>query len=102
MDFEQYWQLIGGDIHFSDRKTAAADLWAQHPEKHEAIIDWLKTHGRYPGRNPYFFIQDFQLRRRKILTYNDYVNRYHTDAELDGWVRKHLPEEQRTIYIKMN
>ena len=63
MDFNDYWQLIGGDVKFSDRKTATENLWAQHPEKHEAIIGWLKKHGQYPGRNPYFFILDWQQKR---------------------------------------
>ena len=61
MDFNTYWTSIGGDINFADRKTAAENAWSLCPEeKQQAIMDWLKRHGRYPGRNPYFFILDFQ------------------------------------------
>ena len=102
MDFEQYWQLIGGDVHFSDRKAATETLWAQHPDKHNAIIEWLQQHGRYPGRNPYFFILDFQVnkKRRQVMSFTDYYAKYGTTEETDGWKRQFIPEEQKTIYVK--
>ena len=63
MDFEHYWQLIGGEVNFSDRKSAAEKVWSLcTPEKQQAIIEWLQTHGRYPGRNPYFFVLDFEVK----------------------------------------
>ena len=102
MDFEQYWLLIGGDVNFHDRKTATETLWQQHPEKHSAIIDWLQKHGRYPCRNPYFFILDWQVRQQQpqILSFDDYYKRYGTTEEKDGWTKKFLPEERKTIYVK--
>ena len=61
MDFEQYWKSIGGDVNFADRKTAAEGAWNRCAlDKQQAIMAWLQIHGRYPGRNPYFFILDFQ------------------------------------------
>ena len=101
MDFEQYWQLIGGSVNFSDRKTAAEKVWSLcPPEKQRAIIAWLQTHGRYTGRNPYFFILDFQIKRSQVLTMNEYYTRFGTTEEQDGWRREFRPEEQRTVYIK--
>ena len=103
MDFETYWQLIGGDVNFSNRKMAAEQAWSLcASEKQQAIIEWLQKHGRYPGRNPYFFILDFQLKRRQVLSFDAYYARYHTTEEQDGWKRTFLPKEQRTIYIKNN
>ena len=63
MDFEQYWTLIGGDANFANRKEAAKNAWDSHPDKQAAIIAWLRKHGAYRGRNPYFFIQDFRERQ---------------------------------------
>ena len=101
MDFEQYWTLIGGNVNYADRKTAAQRAWSLcAPEKKQAIITWLQTHGRYPGRNPYFFILDFQNKRRQILSFNDYYARFGTTEEQGGWERKFLPEQQKTIYVK--
>lgn len=100
MDFNNYWTLIGGDINFADRKAAAEKAWSLcAPEKQQAIIQWLQTHGRYPGRNPYFFILDFQLKRTQKLTYEQYYAKYHTTLETDGW---HMvnPTGNRVIYMK--
>ena len=102
MDFEQYWQLIGGNVQFSDRKAATETLWAQHPEKHDAIIQWLQKHGQYTGRNPYFFILDFQVnkKRRQELSFNEYYQRYGTTEEQGGWQRQFIPQQQTTIFVK--
>ena len=64
-DFETYWTKIGGDIHFADRKAATELEWNKHPDKHKPIILWLVEHGKYPQRNPFFFIQDFKIKRPK-------------------------------------
>ena len=99
MDFNDYWLLIGGDVNFSNRKVAAEQAWNNHPEKQEPIIRWLKKHGAYPGRNPYFFILDFQLKRQQTLSYADYYARYGTTEERDGWKMAN-PTGQKVIYVK--
>ena len=33
IDFETYWEKIGGDIHFANRKAATEREWARHPDK---------------------------------------------------------------------
>ena len=102
MDFEQYWTLIGGDVNFSDRKTASEKAWFLcPPEKQQAIIHWLRTHGRYPGRNPYFFILDFQVQKqaRQTLSFADYYARFGTTEEQDGWHMAN-PTGNKVIYVK--
>ena len=64
-DFETYWTKIGGDINFANRKAATEIEWAKHPDKHRPIILWLVEHGKYPQRNPFFFLQDFKVRQPK-------------------------------------
>ena len=100
MDFEQYWTLIGGDVNFANRKSAAEQAWSLcSPDKQQAIILWLQKHGRYPGRNPYFFILDFQTKRRQTLTFAQYYAKYGTTEELDGWHQAN-PTGNQVIYIK--
>lgn len=100
MDFNNYWTLIGGDTNYANRKVAAEKVWDLcSPEKQEAIIHWLQTHGRYLGRNPYFFILDFQVKQRKVLSYDDYYAKYHTTEERDGWKMEN-PTGQQVIYVK--
>ena len=100
MDFNNYWQLIGGDVNFSNRKAAAERVWSLcTPEKQQAIIEWLQTHGRYLGRNPYFFILDFQVKHRQTLSFNAYYAKYGTTEPRDGWKMAN-PTGNKVIYIK--
>ena len=64
-DFETYWASVNAGAIFEDRKEAAREAWNQNPQKQVPIIRWLKKHGAYPGRNPYFFILDFKVRQRQ-------------------------------------
>ena len=99
MDFNIYWTLIGGDKHYADRRAAAEKAWAEHPEKHFAIITWLRAHGKYPNRNPYFFILDFQSKRTQTMSYQQYYAKYGTTEERDGWKMEN-PTGNRVIYVK--
>ena len=99
MDFNIYWTLIGGDMHFADRREAAKRVWDAHPEKHFAIITWLRAHGKYPDRNPYFFILDFQNKRTQTMTFQQYYAQYGTTEERDGWKMEN-PTGNRVIYVK--
>ena len=65
MDFNTFWELMGAEETFPHHKQAARIEWDKHPEKQEAIIQWLKQHGRYKKRKPNFFIQDFKLKATK-------------------------------------
>ncbi|MBO5553211.1 MAG: hypothetical protein J5937_03300 [Paludibacteraceae bacterium] len=100
MDFNHFLTLFQPDEQFKSRLGAAQQLWEQcSPTKQQAIIAWLETHGRYPGRNPYFFILDFKPQQMQ-LSYAAYYDRYGTTEERDGWKRQFLPEKHTTIYIK--
>ena len=101
MDFETYWTLFRPDEQFENRREAAELEWNKHPEKHEAIIAWLRKHGAYKGRNPYFFILDFQVKqpRQQVLTYAAYYAKYGTTAPRDGWQMAN-PTGNQVIYIK--
>ena len=98
-DFETYWEKIGGDVHFANRKAATEREWAKHPDKHKAVILWLVKHGTYPHRNPFFFIQDFKIRPVMTLSFDAYYARYGTTAEQDGWHMEN-PTGQQVIYVK--
>ena len=70
MDFYEYWRAMNPLPEYDNRKMAARKAWDEHPEKHQAIMAWLKKHGDYPARNPYFFILDFTPPRPKGLPHN--------------------------------
>ena len=101
-DFETYWALFKPDVQFENRRDATRIEWdACPPDKQQAIIAWLRKHGAYRGRNPYFFIQDFRVRQPKqqVLTYADYYAKYGTTEERDGWKMTN-PTGQKVIYVK--
>ena len=61
MDFETFWELFSPDTCFLNRFEAARKAWDNTPaDKQQAIIAWLRQHGAYKKRNPYFFILDFR------------------------------------------
>ena len=101
-DFETYWALFKPDEQFENRKDATQIEWnACPPDKQQAIIAWLRKHGAYKGRNPYFFIQDFRvmLPKQQVLSYAAYYARYGTTEERDGW-RMENPTGNQVIYVK--
>ena len=100
MDFNRFLTLFQPDKEFTNRLGAAQRLWDQSsPTKQQAIIAWLETHGRYKGRNPYFFILDFKPQQMQ-MSFADYYAKFGTTEEQGGWKRKFIPEESKTIYIK--
>ena len=101
-DFETYWALFKPDEQFENRRDATQIEWDACPlEKKQAIIAWLRKHGAYKGRNPYFFIQDFRVRQPKqqVLTYAAYYAKYGTTLERDGWKMTN-PTGNQVIYVK--
>ena len=102
MDFDTYWTLFSPDEQFENRRYAAEQEWNRHPEKHDSIIAWLKKHGAYKGRNPYFFILDWQVKqpRQQMLSFNAYYAKFGTTEEQGGWKRVFIAEQQKTVYIR--
>ena len=62
--FEDYWRAMQPAARYEDRRIAAEFEWDHSPEKQAPIMAWLKRHGPYPDRNPFFFIQDFTVKSK--------------------------------------
>ena len=90
MDYtiDDYWAAIQPDAKYDNRKEAARQEWDSHPEKHAPIMRWLKLHGAYPQRNPYFFIQDFTVRAAK--------------TEPENWNGRALDPKKQYVTAKYN
>ena len=101
MDFNSFWTLFKPDKEFENRMGATQRAWNNcSPAKQSAIIAWLQTHGSYKGRNPYFFILDFKP-QQQTMSFSDYYKKYGTTVEVDVWKRKYIPEEEKTIYVRI-
>lgn len=71
LGFDKYWEGMSPSVEFQDRHAATERLWFTTPDdKKQAILNWIKSHGAYPGRNPYFFILDFKMKRKQPKNLN--------------------------------
>ena len=107
MNFEDFWKLVEhhGRVAYFYKNEAEA-LWSTFcPKDQEAIYAAIKDKlraGKFVHFVPTNAIRDNKPRAPvwKILSYDEYVRTYHTDLEKDGWTKKFLPDEHRTIFIK--
>jgi hypothetical protein len=104
---EDIWALLRPEGEYKRRRGACERLWKSYgPEKQEAIyakIQGKLARGEFVNENPYFAIEDnarVPKVRKMVITAEEYYRRYGTQENHDGWVRTHIPEEQRTVYIK--
>ena len=104
--FDFLWQMLDKHGVIERYKADCARLWDtftldQQRAIYRSIRDKLRA-DEFVNYHPVKAIRDNIPKppKYKILSYGEYVARYHTDAEMDGWKRKHLPDQQKTIYIK--
>ena len=107
MDFEKIWEKLSkrGRVAYLYR-TECEYIWKQFsPEQQQAIYNAICKkieEGRFIHFNPANAIRDNvpQQTGPQILSFDDYYKRYGTTEDTDGWHRKFLPEEHKTIYVK--
>ena len=105
---EDIWALLAPEGEYKRRRGACERLWGGYGvARQEAIyqrIEGKLARGEFVNENPYFAIEDNARelkRRRQVITADEYYRQYGTQENLDGWVRTHIPEEQRTVYVKV-
>ena len=104
MDFDKFWTLVKehGNVAYY-HKSECEDLWSTlSPEKQQAVYEAIHeklTSGKFVHYNPAIAIRDNQP-KMQIISGDEYYRRYQTQANQDGWVRKFIPEQQKTIYVK--
>ena len=81
------------------------DLWNSFsPVQQQNIfcrIEEKKKRREFVDYNPLLAIRkNMEGPRPQVLTYYEYVGRFGTTEEKDGWRRVFQPEKQRTIYVK--
>ena len=109
MDFEIFWKIVEQHGHVARFYRAECEAqWknfsaAEQQAICDAISGKLQT-GRFVHYNPAIAMRDNAPKAPKIqiMSSEDYYRIHHTQANLDGWVRTFLPEQQKTIYIKQN
>ena len=98
-EFEEFWDLYNPEPQFTNRRAATQIEWDKcSAAKRQAMMDWLQKNRPPQGRNPYFFVQDFVV-RKQVLSYADYYARYGTTEPRDGWKQTN-PTGNKVIYVK--
>ena len=89
-------------------KTAAClRLWESLNEQQQqhiyhTIRNKLQA-GKFVHYDPVKAVQENIPRvRTLVITADEYYRQYGTQTAQNGWVRKHIPEEQRTVYVKQS
>ena len=105
VNFSELWVLLRQHGSSNKYETECAALWASYtPDMQERIYTSIRTklaQGRFVHYDPLRAIKEnAHAMRQQTLSYAAYYKRYGTTEERDGWQRKFIPEEQRTVYIK--
>ena len=104
--FKHIWALLsshGGVAVFYKEETAR--VWNEYTiEQQREIYRSIRAklqNGKFVNYVPYKAIQEnAPKKQQQTLSYAEYVKRYRTTEERDGWGRHFLPEKQTTIYVK--
>ena len=102
IDFNEFWEAYKPDIiRFPNRKAATFLEWRKRSSAaQKAMLDYVKTKGAPPWKNPFFFVVDFPEPQHQTLSYEAYYAKYGTTEDRDGWRRVFIPEQRKTIYVK--
>ena len=103
--FEDMWSVLY-DHGASDKKEEGTRrYWASlTPEQqHEAFTTISKKlkEGKFVQYDPIRAIKEnIKPVCALQMAFEDYYKKYGTTEDTDGWKRKFLPEERRTVYVK--
>ena len=59
----------------------------------------IVTRNAAGGPNPYFFVQDFRVKRQQTLSFAEYYAKFGTTELRDGWKMEN-PTGEKVIYVK--
>ena len=102
--FEDFWNLVKGRGHVAHfYRLECEALWKNYtPAQQQAICDAIERkirRGAFVHFVPTKAMQD-NAPKQEIISYDEHYRRFGTDVPQNGWQRVHLPEQQKTIYIK--
>ena len=104
--FDFLWQLLESHGVIPNKRAEAAELWNKYDLQQQRYIyrsirDRLRD-GKFVNYNPVLAIiaNAPKVKKSIILSYADYYRTFGTTEEQDGWKKKYLPDQQKTIYVK--
>ena len=106
--FLSLWQLLYEHGASAKKEEGTRRYWTTLPPEQQRqvfnIISTKLSKNQFVQYDPIRAIKE-NLRlcshQPQTLSYADYYTRYGTTEECDGWKRQYLPDQQKTIYVKM-
>lgn len=106
--FYYLWALLVEHGAIPNKKNECEQLWNSFSLEHKRqIYTNLRAkirQGKFVNYNPVQAVKDNAPRApvMKIISSDAYYQMYGTQEEKDGWHRKFLPNQHKTIYYKQN
>ena len=104
--FCHIWDLLVSHGVVPSEKQQAQSVWNtynldQKRAIYRAIRDKIRA-GKFVNYHPALAIRENAPKAPRVLIISaaDYYRKYGTQANQDGWVRKFLPDQHKTIYVK--
>ena len=92
--------IVPDEIHDAEEEWNKYSL-DQQRAIYRAIRDKIRA-GKFVNYHPVLAIRENAPKAPRILVISaaEYYRKYGTQANQDGWVRKFLPDQHKTIYVK--
>ena len=92
--------IVPDEIHDAEEEWNKYSL-DQQRAIYRAIRDKIRA-GKFVNYHPVLAIRENAPKAPRIIVISaaDYYRKYGTQANQDGWVRKFLPDQHKTIYVK--
>ena len=92
--------IVPDEIHDAEEEWNKYSLQQQRAI-YRTIRDKIRA-GKFVNYHPVLAIKENAPKAPRIIvvTAAEYYRKYGTQANQDGWVRKFLPDQQKTIYVK--
>ena len=104
MFFEELIRMLNTRPMVPGKTAECLHLWetltAQQQEHIYNAIRAKLHDGKFVHYDPVKAIRD-NTPKTQIISADEYYRRFNTQTNQDGWVRTFLPNEQRTIYVKV-
>ena len=105
MFFEQLIGMLNTRPVVPGKTAECLRLWESlNARQQQQIYDTIRSKlqaGKFVHYNPVKAIQD-NTPKVQVISADEYYRRYGTQTNQDGWERKFLPAQHKTIYVKQN
>lgn len=105
MFFEQLIGMLNTRPVVPGKTAECLRLWESlNARQQQQIYDTIRSKlqaGKFVHYDPVKAIQD-NTPKVQVISADEYYRRYGTQTNQDGWERKFLPAQQKTIYVKQN